>query len=275
MTFEMITGFPLFVAKENEGDPAPSPEPAPESNPAPEGTGDSTPMFTQEQVNEIVVKRNKKVRSQLESTEKQYEQLLSSSSLTAKEKVELQGRLEELQGQLRTKEQQAAYEAKKAAEAHQSALENASAERDHYKGLFETQTRDNAIMAAASNHDAYNPQQFIDIVGPRTKIVEEVNEHGEKTGRLVPRVEVTVKGDDGTPAVVLKTPDEAIADLKIDVSNFGNLFRGNVAKGIGEGSNANISGTQRVDVSKMTDAEYFANREAIQKQYGIRQRRDF
>jgi len=270
MTEMIINGFPLFVAKENEGevtpDPQPTPDPAPSADPA---------LFTQDQVNEIVVKRNKKVRTQLESTEKQYEQLLTSTSLSAKEKVELQGQLDELQGQLRTKEQQAAYEAKKAADLHASALDNTSQERDHYKSLFETQTRDNAIMAAAGKHDAYNPQQFIDIVGPRTKIVEEMNEHGEKTGRLVPRVEVTVKGEDGTPAVVLKTPDEAIADLKNDVTQFGNLFRGNVAKGIGEGSNSNISGTQRVDVSKMTDAEYFANREAIQKQYGIRNKRGF
>ncbi|MCP4896243.1 MAG: hypothetical protein GY906_04640 [bacterium] len=271
MKIRFLSADPRFIACDNEGAEGEPLEQAPEATPEP--SADSNGTFTQDQVNEIVVKRNKKVRQQLETTEKQYESLLKSQNLSANEKAELQGQLDNLQTQLRTKEQQAAYEAKKQRQEYDAKLEQTTGQLDHYKGLFETQTRDNAIMSAASKHDAYNPQQFIDVLGPRTKIVDEVNENGEKTGRLVPRVEMTMPGEDGTPTGVQVTPDEAIEIMKNDVSQFGNLFRGNVAKGIGEGSNTDFAGSSRVDISKMSDEEYFANREQIRKQYGIRDRR--
>jgi len=265
---------PRFIARDMEGAEGETPNPEPTPTPTPEPASPGTPLFTQDQVNDIVVKRNKKVRQQLETAESTVEKLLQSQNLSVQERAGLEGQLEELQGQLRTKEQQAAYEAKKLQAEHQARLEQTNEQLNHYKGLFETQTRDNAIMAAASKHDAYNPQQFTELLGSRTKIVDEVNEQGEKTGRLVPRVEMTVKAEDGTASVVLQTPEEAIETMKNDVAQFGNLFRGNVAKGIGEGSNTSFAGNSRVDVSRMTDEEYFANRDAIRKQYGIRDRRD-
>ncbi len=148
-------------------------------------------------------------------------------------------------------------------------------ERDQYKSLFETQTRDNAILSAATQADAYNPEQFISVLGPRTKIVEEVNGNGEKTGRLVPRVEIEVTGEDGTTSVELRPVSDAVEQMKQQPEQYGNLFRSNVAKGIGEGSNPDVANPTRVDVSKMTDEEYFANRDAIKSQYGIRDRRGF
>lgn len=236
--------------------------------------GDKNRVFTQEQVNEIVVKRNKKVREQLQNTERRYEQLLQSQQLTAQEKNELRGELETIQAQLRSREEQARYEAKKQQEKFQTTLEQTTGERDRFKSLFETQTRDNAIMQAAVTHDAYNPEQFISVLGPRTKIVEEVNEQGEKTGRLVPRVEVRVVGEDGTTNVELRPVEDAVAQMKDEPEKYGNLFRSNVASGIGEGSNSSAAGG-RVDPSKMSAEEYYANREAIKKQYGIRDRRGF
>lgn len=274
MKVQFALSAPRFMPRDNEGgleEPAPQPVNEAPADPAPQGET----MFTQDQVNEIVVKRNKKVREQLQQTEKQYESLLKSQNLSAKEKSDLSMQLENVQAELRTKEQQAAYEAKKQQAEYNSRLEEANGQLDYYKGLYETTTRDNAIMAAASNHDAYNPQQFIDVLGPRTKIVDELNELGEKTGRLVPRVEMDVVGEDGTPTRVQVTPDEAIENMKNDVAKFGNLFRGNVAKGIGEGSNTDFAGSSRVDVTKMSDEEYFANREQIRQQYGIKGRSGF
>ena len=274
MRIEFALSAPRFMPRDNEGgSDEPSHSPAPEAHDDPATEGQT--MFTQDQVNEIVVKRNKKVREQLQQTEKQYESLLKSQNLSAKEKADLTLQLENVQAELRTKEQQAAYEQKKVQAEYNSRLEETNSQLDYYKSLYETTTRDNAIMAAASNHDAYNPQQFIDVLGPRTKIVNELNEQGEKTGRLVPRVEMDVIGEDGTPTRVQVTPDEAIENMKNDVAKFGNLFRGNVAKGIGEGSNTDFAGNSRVDVSKMSDEEYFANREAIRKQCGIKGRSGF
>jgi len=270
--------FPRPIFRDNEGGDADGSPDAGSVEPLAPEAGDTNPatgkVFTQEQVDQIVVKRNKKVREQLENTEKRYEQLLQSQSLSSQEKQSLQGELETLQSQLRTREQQAAYEAKKAQEQFKQTLESTTGERDHYKSLFETQTRDNAIMSAAVEHEAYNPEQFISVLGPRTKIVEEVDGNGEKTGRLVPRVEVQVTGEDGTTSVELRPVADAVAQMKDEPDKYGNLFRSNVAKGIGEGSNPSATG-RKIDPSKMTDEEYFANRDAIKKQYGIKDRRGF
>ena len=266
---------PRFIARENEGASDNAGEasqgettPATEQNAAPKDSAPQT--FTQDQVNEIVVKRNKKVREQLETAESTVEKLLATQNLSSQERAGLESQLQDLQSQLRTKEQQAAHEAAKQAAEHQAKLEQTTSQLDFYKSQFETTTRNNALLSAAAAADAYNPEQFVDTLGPRTKIVEETNGEGVKTGRLVPRVLVIENGEDGTPTEVLKTPEEAIASMKENVEKFGNLFRGNVAKGIGEGSNSTFAGQTRVDVTKMSDEEYFKNRDAIKEQYGIR-----
>lgn len=270
--FAILLADPRFIARDNEGGDGD------DGTPDEDVADTSNAKFTPEQqalINDIVVKRVKKVRSQLEQTERRYESLLQSQNLTSQEKAELQGELEQVQAQLRTREQQTAHEAKKRESEFGKKLEETTNEAKRYRSLFETQTRDNAILSAASQHGAYNPEQFISILGPRTEVIAETNEQGEQTGRFVPRVKVQKKTDDGTVTEVYVTPEEAIEDIKQDVVKSGNLFRGNVAKGIGEGSNASFAGKSRVDVSKMSDEEYFANRDAIKKQYGIRDRRGF
>lgn len=273
MKMRYLLADPRFMARDNEGegaegDPAPESTPAADANAVPAGT-----TFTQEQVNEIVVKRNKKVRQQLETAESTVEKLLKTQNLSVEDRSAMEAQLEDLQGQLRTKEQQAQYEQKKAQAEYNAKLEQTTGQLDFYRNQFETTTRDNAILSAASQHDAYNPEQFISVLSPRTEIVEETNEQGEKTGRLVPRVKVQKKAEDGTVAEVYVTPAEAIESMKADVDKYGNLFRGNVAKGIGEGSNSAFAGNSNADMSKVSTEEYFANREQYAKQLGIRERR--
>jgi hypothetical protein len=276
LTFHLMA-LPRPIARDNEG--------ADEGGSPDQGSVDQTPdeggegsggnrTFTQADVDKIVVTRVKKLKEQLQKTEQQYERLLTNQNLSVQERNELQQELETVQAQLRTREEQARYEAKKQSEKFQQTLEQTTGERDRFKTLFETQTRDNAIMQAAVQHDAYNPEQFISVLGPRTKIVEEVNEQGEKTGRLVPRVEVQVTGEDGTTSTELRPVEDAVAQMKDEPEKYGNLFRNNVAGGIGEGSNPS-GGGRPLDPSKVSTEEYFKNRDAYKQQYGIRDRRGF
>lgn len=274
-----LLAFPRPIPRDNEGgDEGGSPDAgggSPDQTPNEGGEGQgSNKTFTQADVDKIVISRVKKLKEQLQTTEQQYERLLTNQNLSVQERNELQSELEKVQAQLRTREEQARYEAKKQQEKFQQTLEQTTGERDRFKTLFETQTRDNAIMQAAVQHDAYNPEQFISVLGPRTKIVEEVNEQGEKTGRLVPRVEVQVTGEDGIAKTELRPVEDAVAQMKDEPEKYGNLFRNNVANGIGQGSNPSASGG-RVDPSKMSTEEYFKNRETIKNQYGIKDRRGF
>jgi hypothetical protein len=276
MKMRYLLADPRFMARDNEGEgDAGASDQTPDATAqaqaaaaAAKATEEAT--FNQAQVNDIVVKRNKKVQQQLETAEATIEKMLKTNNLSAQDRAGMEAQLETLQAEMRTKEQQATYEAKKLQAEYDQKLEVTSKEMNFYKTQFETSTRDNAIRAAASQHDAYNPDQFINVLSPRTEIVKETNEAGEETGRLVPRVKVEVKAEDGTVAEVLKTPAEAIEIMKGQPELFGNLFKGNVAKGIGEGSNNAFASGTKVDVTKMTDAEYFKNRDAIREQYGIK-----
>ena len=102
MKVQFALSAPRFMPRDNEGG-SEEPSPQPEAQ-APEAAPQGETMFTQDQVNEIVVKRNKKVREQLQQTEKQYESLLKSQNLSSKEKSDLKLQLEiSAELQLRTK----------------------------------------------------------------------------------------------------------------------------------------------------------------------------
>lgn len=273
-----FAAFPRPIARDNEGgDEAGDSFNDLGDDSTPNVGGDSPApkkSFTQADVDKIVVSRVKKLKEQLQNTEQQYERLLSNQNLSSQERNELQSELETVQSQLRTREEQARYEAKKQQEKFQSSLEQTTSERDRFKVLFETQTRDNAIMQAALAHDAYNPEQFISVLGPRTRIVEEVNEQGEKTGRLVPRVEVQVTGEDGSTSNELRPVGDAVAQMKDEPEKYGNLFRNHAANGIGVGSNPTAGG-RLLDPSKVSTEEYFKNRDQYKAAYGIKDRRGF
>lgn len=240
-----------------------------------EKESDSEKLFNQSQVNDYVIKRNKGVKQQLETAEATIETMLQNQQLTTNQRGELETQLTTLQATMRTTEQQTAHNASKAKIEYEASLEVSQTEAKKYKNLFETQTTNNAILASAAEHDAFNPELFIDVLGPRTAVVAEVDEQGVETGRQVPKVRSTRKAEDGTVTEVFLTPDEAIIDMKNDPTKFGGLFRGNVAKGIGEGSNSSLAGESRIDVSKMTTEEYMANRKAIAKQLNLPERRTF
>lgn len=269
----LLLATPVLIARDNEGggDPAPA---DPAGDPAPNNSPDTgNVQFNEAQqakVNEIVQKRVKAMRTELETSERRYEQLLQNQNLTAQERDEIATELERVQTSLRTKEQQAAYEAKKREAEFNKKYESATEQANRFKSLFETQTRNNAIISAAQQADAFNPDLFIDVLAPRTEIVEVENEQGEKTGQFATKVRISKKAEDGTVTEALVDPSEAIEDMKNQPEKFGGLFRGNVAKGIGQGSNSSFSGNQRADITKISDEEYFQNRDQYAKQYGIR-----
>ena len=121
----------------------------------------------------------------------------------------------------------------RAAEKHERELNSMAGQRDYYRQLFEESTISRAIADAAAKHEAYDVGQFVALLSPKTKIVEEVSSGGEKTGNLVPKVEIEQKNEAGEIVTLLKTPEGAIEGMKDDVERYGNLFRSNVTRGIG------------------------------------------
>jgi hypothetical protein len=212
--------------------------------------------FSQQDVDKIVVSRNKNLKTQYEQLEQNYNKLLEQTNLTEEQRNQLQSDLENVQNLMRSKEQNLELAAKKAKEKYDADLRNAQIERDKFKTMFETSTIERAIIDAASKREAWDPSQFVKLVGPQAKIVEELTDSGEKTGKLVPKIEWEVKDESGNITRVLKTPDEVVELMKEDTQRHGNLFRSNVARGLGSGNAAGITNTGKVDVRKLSAEQY-------------------
>lgn len=279
MTYFTVLGFPFHVARDNEGGQGDggsgegtgeggAPANVSDTNAGTlEGEGEKT--FTQAEVNEFVVKRNKALKAQYETLEQNYEGLLKQQNLTNEQRTKLETELEGVRAALRTKEEQAKHEAKLAATKHEQEVASLTAERDQFRNMFQSGIRDRAILEAATKHEAFNPQQFIPFLSPRTKVIDELDGQGNKTGNQVPVVEVTVTGEDGTPTTVQKTVEEAVLLLK---ESDPNLFKNGVASGIGEGSTPGVAQGD-LDLANMSDEEYFNNYDAIQKKLGLERKR--
>lgn len=97
--------------------------------------------FTQDEVNRIVATDRRKLEDSLKKTEKQYQDLLASQSLTEQERKALKANLEMVQGQLRSKEEQLLLEKKQVEEVYAGKLQ----ESEKKASFFETLYRDSTI----------------------------------------------------------------------------------------------------------------------------------
>lgn len=232
------------------GDPPPVDDP-------PADPPKSGKTFTQEEVDKFVTKRNKTLRTQYEQLEKNYETLLEQTNMSAEQRERLEADLENVRAQMRTKEQQLNHEKKQATEKFQKELKAAQEQSTYYKTLFESSTIERAITDAASRNDGYDASQFVGLLRDKAKVVEELDNEGNKTGRLVPRIEWEVVDPETKQAArVLKAPNEVIELMKEDVSRYGNLFKSNVARGLGQGQANHAGARGKIDVKKLSQAEY-------------------
>jgi len=149
---------------------------------------------------------------------------------------------------------------KKHEEKYAKDIKAATDQATFYKSLYENSTIERAIIDAASGKDAYDPSQFVSFLKDKTKVIEELDSSGQKTGRLVPRVEwEVVNPETKQREKVLKAPEEVIDSMKEDTQKYGNLFKSNFARGLNS-SNSFDGPRGKVDVTKMSAAEYMAYR---------------
>jgi hypothetical protein len=213
--------------------------------------------FTQAEVNEFVAERNKNLKKQFEQMEESYGTLLKQQNLTEEQRNRLESDLEAVRTEMMTKEQRLEAEKKRAEEKYTQELQEAVKTADEYRTLFETSTINREIVDSAVKHDAYNPNHFIAHLGPRSKMVDEVDGEGNTTGRKVARVEIdTVDKESGKAQVTLVTMDEAIEKMKENVSEYGCLFKANVAAGIGSGTAPGQASSTGVNPKNLTTAQF-------------------
>lgn len=199
-------------------------------------TGQNTPAgtYTQAQLDQAIAQEAAKAKKERDGIVSQLETLKKSQTLTAKEKQELQTKIDELQSLNLSKEQIAQQEAEKLRKTHTDELNNLSGERDRWKGEYETYRMRSEILAAASSSNAYNADQLVELLLPKTKLIElKENVGGQEVTKYQSIVKFSDKDKDGKPVVLDLSIGDAIKRMRELPETFGNLFKSDAKGGTG------------------------------------------
>lgn len=228
MTVEYLnTWYNVF---ENEGENTDA------GTPPSEGGGEATPpaseggeepkskTFSQEEVNKILAQEKRKHQGVTQKALQEVEALRKKSSLTEKERHELDERVETLRTSLLTEQEKAKRNAEKLRQQHRERVTGLEAERDTWQKRYTDSTIQRSITDAAATNNAFNPRQIVAILGRDTRLAEELDTEGNPTGKLVPKVTFHDKNKEGKPVVLELSPDEAIKRMR-EIPEFLNLFK--------------------------------------------------
>ena len=235
--------------------------------------------FTQDEVNRILADDRRKLEDALKKTEKQYQDLLASQSLTEQERKALKANLEMVQGQLRSKEEQLLLEKKQVEEVYAGKLQEsekkASVLRDavprfHHRAGAARRRREGTRRSALrrSSRNCVRRRRCCEETDPKT---------GRLTGKYKPMVEMLdVNPTTGETETKAYTPEEAVKKMKDMPEHWGNLFRSGVVSGIGSGSaTGGLMPGQggKIDVRKLTPTQYREIREKNPELLGLAPKR--
>lgn len=201
-------------------------------------------VFTQDELNKILADDRRKHQAALTKTEQTYKELLANNQqLSAKDRQTLEENLATIQGQLRTKEQQAALDRKQLEEEFNGKLTQAEQRAQGWESRYKESTVTRSIQDAAVSAEAFNHNQIVALLRPMTKLVEDVDaKSGKSTGQYKVMVEFPdVDATTGEAIMTSRTPDEAVKRMKELPETYGNLFRHNVVSGIGSNSSTGLA----------------------------------
>jgi hypothetical protein len=188
--------------------------------------------MTKAEVDALLADERKKFQTTQQRMLDEVEALRTKSTLTAQERKELEGRLENLKSEFLTKEQLADREKEKLTKQMKDTSETLTKERDSWRQRFEVSTVLRSITDAAATNKAFNASQVVAILRPSTKVVETVDAEGKPTGEYEAMVDFADKDKAGKPVTVRLTPADAVKRMR-ELPDFGNLFEGTGVGGRG------------------------------------------
>lgn len=203
----------------------------------------------QKEINRILAAEKKKHQKVVQKAVDEANALRSKAQLTAAERQDLDNRLELIQNEMRTKEEQAKRAADKLRKKHKEERESLIAERDTWKTRFTESTIERSLTDAAAANNAFSPKQIVAILGRNTSLVPVLDEDGKPTGGLEPKVRFQSKDKEGNPVTLDMSPSDAVKRMK-DEEEFLNLFRGEGSGGAGLRSQPGGKKVSTVELAK-------------------------
>lgn len=218
--------------------------------------------FTQDDVNKMMAEDRRKHQTQAQKALEELEAIKAKASLTDSEKSELETRMEEMRKQLMTKEELAKQALEKTQKQAKADLDNLLKDRDSWKNRYTESSIIGAIIDASAKHEAFDPEQIVAILRPKTRLAEDLDEHGKPTGRLVPKVDFTDKDKDGREVTIEIAVADAVKKMT-EVDRYSNLFKETGTGGVGRTNRAkNTSVADIVEIARTNPQKYREMRKA-------------
>lgn len=246
-------------------------EPAGEAETPAAAEDDGTPQsYSQDDVDQVLAEDRRKHQEKLQKMEQQLQDVLRSKGLSDQEKESLEGSLEDMRKQLRTKEEQAAHEKKKLESQFQSQLQEATESSERWRSMYHDSTISRALQDAAVKGEAFNPSQIMTLLRTNSNLSE--NEDGSY--KVI--VEFHDTNEKGEQVALTLSPDEAVERMREKPEVYGNLFKSNVVSGIGGNSATGglMPGKRgKVDYTKLDPETYRKLRKENPELLGLRPRK--
>ncbi len=219
---------------------------------------ESQKTLTQDQVNAILAEERRKNESKTAAHIKELETLKKSQSMSDKDRQQLQARNDEMANSLLTKEQLAQKEKERLESVHKQTVQQVTADRDLWQNRFHTSMIKTAIIGEASRAEAFDPEGLIAILGPDTRLVEELDSDGKPVDIFTPKVKFKDTDAEGRPVQLELTVQETVKRMK-EIPRYGYLFKSTAAGGLGANPTPTTAGG-KPDTSKMSQAQWLEYR---------------
>jgi len=212
--------------------------------------GDNTPKtYTPEQVDAIL--QDEKTKFQTERTKMlgQLEEIQKTSTLNEQQRQELEEQVTALREASMTTEERAKAALERKEQDYSERVVGIEAERDTWKTRY-TQTKiNNALLSAANNNELkpFHSGDIVNALASGTRLKEQVDELGKKTGEF----DVVVRFDDidadGKTTSVEMDPGQVVARMS-KMTRWSHLFQSNKTSG----SSGSVSSTgEEVDLGEL------------------------
>lgn len=204
-------------------------------------------------------KAEKAARKEREDHQAAIQSALKNSQLTQAERDSLQDQLKTVQAQLVGKEEMLKQEKKELEERLTNEIKAEKARAAEFEAKYRNTVIDQALRDAAIVGDAFSTSQIVDLLRPKVKL------DGDQV--IVNLDDVKVEDDKRIPYVNPLKPHEAIERMKKLPELYGNLFKHNVAQGIGGSGKADTD--KPLNYKSMSTEEYMRRRKEGKDKVGL------
>jgi len=197
--------------------------------------------FTQDDVNKLLASEKREHQARTQRALDELNALKSKANITTKERQELEGRIDELNNALLTKDEIAKKDALKLQKKFEVEVAALSTDRETWRNRYTESTIMRSITDAAVEHKALVPSQIVAILRPSTRLIEAVDEEGKPNGKFDAKVKLEDVNDKGEPVTLDLTVAEAVKRMR-EMETHQNLFQSDGAGGLGSQNRSGSKG---------------------------------